>query len=135
MTRLDLAARILALTLLTTSVALLVQRARACSSCDVKGVMISQNDQSMGNAGTKGTAVNNREQPQRGYAVCPVCHMRFKITEDTPYVIYGDRKYYFDSEADKETFLSDPKKYINSMRPNSVTGQHPASDTGSGIYK
>ncbi len=135
MTRPGLAARIATIALLATSVALLSQRARACSSCDAKGVMISQNDQRRGNTGAKGTATNTSEQPERGYAVCPVCHMRFKITKDTPYVLYRDRKYYFDSEADKETFLSDPKKYINGMRPNRVTGQHPAADTGNGVYK
>lgn len=125
MTRFNLSIKILTVLLLISAIAIFAERSRACSACDPHGtgsIMLSQNDQGINNMNT------NQDQTQtEGYAVCPVCHMKVKITNDTPFTIYGDKKYYFDTEADKDAFLKDPKKYINSMPSGNETNKPPVS--------
>jgi|YelNatPaOPRAMG01_1025707.scaffolds.fasta_scaffold00726_12 YHS domain-containing protein len=122
MVQFNLSTKILTIILLVTSIVIFAQRARACSSCDSYGMMLSQNDQNMNNMNMNNMNTNNDEMKpvemiKKGYALSPVSHTEVKITENTPFTVYGDRKYYFASEQEKQEFLQDPGKYINSMLP------------------
>ncbi len=126
MTRFNLSIKILTVMLLISAIAVFAERSRACSACNPHGtgsIMLSQNDQGIDTMNT-----NQGQTPAEGYAVCPVCHMKFKITKDTPTALYGDKKYYFDTEADKDEFLKDPKKYINSMPSGNEMNKPPVSN-------
>ncbi len=61
------------------------------------------------------TTVEDNNTVDHGYAICPVCRMKTKITKDTPWVVYKGKKYYFDDEGMKKEFLKDPEKYINDI--------------------
>ena len=43
---------------------------------------------------------------------CPVDGMRMQVTEQTPTAEYQGKTYYFCNEADKQTFLKDPERYV-----------------------
>jgi YHS domain-containing protein len=131
MTKFNLSIKILTVMLLVTGIAIVAQKTRACSSCDTRGIMLSQNDQNMNNMNMNNMNMkdNNAGQLQRvpqGYAVSPVSNTQVKITKDTPYTIMGDRKYYFASDQEKKEFLQDPQKYINSMLPGNGNTPPPA---------
>ncbi len=133
MTRFNLAVKMLTVTLLITGIAILARQTRACSSCNSHGIMLSQNDQNMNNMNMNNMNMqgNNTDQPQnvpRGYALSPVSHVQVKITNDTPYTIYGDRRFYFASEQEKQEFLQDPQKYLNSILPGNQN--NPSSTNG-----
>ena len=125
MTKFNLSVKIVTVMLLVTGIALLARQTRACSSCNPRGTMLSQNGQNMNNMNMKGTDTmkmngNNAIQPQdvpRGYALSPVSHTQVKITKDTPFTIMGDRKFYFASDQEKQEFLQDPQKYISNIMP------------------
>jgi YHS domain-containing protein len=125
MTRFNLSIKILTVMLLITGIAILARQTRACSSCDSHRTMLSQNDQNMNNMNNQNMNnmnmnQDNTAQPQRvpqGYALSPVSNTQVKITKDTPYTIIGDRRFYFASEQEKQEFLQDPQKYMNSMLP------------------
>jgi YHS domain. len=70
-------------------------------------MMLSQNDQNMNNMNMNNMNTNNDEMKpvemiKKGYALSPVSHTEVKITENTPFTVYGDRKYYFASEQEKQ---------------------------------
>lgn len=126
----NLSIRILILMLLVTSIAVFAARTGACSSCKTCNsghqLILSQNDRNMDNMNMGN--MNNREGGseeiiKKGYALSPVSHTMVKITKDTPFTIYGDRKYYFVSEQEKEEFLQNPKKYLKDLVPE--TGNKP----------
>ncbi len=117
--------------LLVTAIAIFVQKTRACSSCDTRGIMLSQNDQNMNNMNMKNMNMNdnNAGQLQRipqGYSVSPVSNTQVKITKDTPFTIYKDRKFYFASDQEKKEFLQDPQKYLSNMLPGKGNTPPPA---------
>lgn len=98
------AIKIFIILLAVSAIAVLADRARACSSCNTQYIMISQNDQNM--SGAQGQSDHTR------YAISPVSHVRIQITKGTPYTLYKDRMLYFASEEEKAQFLQDPQKYL-----------------------
>ena len=133
MTKFNLSIKILTVMLLVTGIALIARQTRACSSCDSRGMMLSQNDRNMNNMNMNNMNMqgNNTAPPQsvpRGYALSPVSHTQVKITKDTPFTIMGDRKYYFASDQEKQEFLQDPKKYMDNMIPKRVNPPPQAND-------
>ncbi len=113
MTGFNLTIKLLTILLLVTAIAIFAERSRACSACDPHGVMISQNNESMDNG--QGQSGETR------YAISPVSHVKVQLTKATPFTIYRDMKFYFASDQEKEQFLQDPQKYINSA--NTPSGQ------------
>ncbi len=131
MTRFNLSIKILTVMLLVTAIAIFAERTRACSSCDAHRIMLSQNDQDMNNQNMNNMNMNNNNAGQQqivpqGYALSPVSNTQVKITKDTPYTIIGDRRYYFASDQEKQEFLQDPQKYMNSMLPGKGNTPPPA---------
>jgi YHS domain-containing protein len=43
---------------------------------------------------------------------CPLDGMRMKVAENTPAAEYEGKTYYFCSEAEKQTFLKNPERYV-----------------------
>ncbi|MGC9027724.1 MAG: hypothetical protein ACP5JP_09365, partial [bacterium] len=119
MTKLNLLVKILAVMLVATGISLFAGQAMACKSFNSKSMLLCQNSENM-NMDNMNMNHNNMESDkmiEKGYAISPVSHARVKITKDTPYTLYGDRKYYFTSEQEKQEFLQDPKKFINNTIP------------------
>ncbi len=112
MERLNLMVKVLSVGfLITAAVVVFANRAKAYPYGS-NSVMVSMDDHSKNMDGTK---MDNKNAEDHGYVICPVCHMKFKITKDTPWTVYKDKTYYFDSEEMKKEFLKDPEKYIKDM--------------------
>ncbi len=117
MTKFNLSLKMLAVMLLVTGIALLARQTRACNSCNTHPVLMSENTVNMNNMNMNNTNMqgNNAPLPMKipsGYALSPVSHTLVKITNNTPFVIMGDKKYYFASDQEKQEFLQNPKKYL-----------------------
>ncbi len=134
MTKTKMLVSILIVMFVVTAITVVTQMSKACQ-CGADSKVISMNmgdSNNMNGTGMKGMKTGNDGKLQRGYAICPVCHMKVKITKNTPFVVYGDRKYYFHTDEEKQEFLKDPQKYINSMKSRPVN-KPPLSNENKGM--
>lgn len=133
MKKFSLSIRILTGLVFMAFITIFAQQTNACNTYSSRNIMLSQNEQNMDHMNMNHMNMDHMnmntmpERVQKGYAISPVSHTQVKITANTPFVIYADRKYYFVSEQEKNEFLKDPQKYINNMTRKKVNNPHPGN--------